>query len=98
MNAIECLSILFNQFDEKDIKIFASETETEWGTTHYDFYIWVESVFVKQLKGLEFNEYRKEGIVAFLDKEHIGAGSNIDKAIEDLFEDLVNNNFLQERR
>ena len=91
MTTTECLSILFEQFGD-DLKFFCSATDSEWGTTSYTFYIWVDSLLLEQIKTPEEKRERAndDTCVPFLNKDFIGISydGSIDTAIRDLFHEL----------
>jgi len=66
-------------------RIESIETETDFGTTHYEWSIYYYPEVADQLNHKEWKEFRKEGIAPFLDKKGVVTESSFDDAIRIFF-------------
>ena len=93
MNTCEKLYILQRRFNEgyiDDLRIEAIESESEWGTTHYQFCVYVETSVVESIHKkhdrTKLKEYKNDGIVSCLDVDGVFVADTLYQAIGDLFE------------
>jgi len=81
----EYLYLLQSWYDE-DVKIEAIETETEWGSTHYDYHVYIKSMVMATIKDPEeLVEFLNDGVVTVPNNKWVFIDESLDQAITDLF-------------
>ena len=84
MRTAEYLNILQSNFPD-NIEIESIETETEWGTTYYEFAVYIWDIVFNQLNKKEEITFKNDGIVPFMNKEGVFVSDSFDEAVKDLF-------------
>lgn len=95
MTTSERLYILQNNFSDLHIEVV--QTETEWGTTHYEFVVFIQRFLLEEIgeDSSRLAEYETDGIAAMLDLSSVCISENFDEAIADCFRDANQNGGLE---
>lgn len=75
------------------IIIEAGETQTEWGTTFYEWEVSTDKLIKKMTKDEQI-EYAEQGFAPVLSSGYVFTGNDLTEVIVDLFDYLFNNQLL----